>query len=132
MKAKNVLDKLKDMKLRRWGPAEYTEAKNSNEGESGQIDYETIYQFYKQKFIESDAKEYIEPIIENGIFPEHYSEVPDLHNQDIPTKSGIYKNMPTNGGDGMKIPLFNEIDFAEQDIEQDINKITLFIQYNVG
>lgn len=33
MKAKNVLDKLKDLKLRRWGPAEYTKAKNSN-GES--------------------------------------------------------------------------------------------------
>ena len=32
MKAKNVLDKLKDLKLRRWGPAEYTEAKNSNGG----------------------------------------------------------------------------------------------------
>lgn len=35
MKAKNVLDKLKDLKLRRWGPAEYTEAKNSNEGGIG-------------------------------------------------------------------------------------------------
>lgn len=35
MKAKNVLDKLKDLKLRRWGPAEYTEAKNSNEGDDG-------------------------------------------------------------------------------------------------
>ena len=35
MKAKNVLDKLKDLKLRRWGPAEYTEAKNSNGGGTG-------------------------------------------------------------------------------------------------
>lgn len=51
MKAKNVLDKLKDLKLRRWGPAEYTEAKNSNGGgdDSGgggndsKIDWESIY-----------------------------------------------------------------------------------------
>lgn len=35
MKAKNVLDKLKDLKLRRWGPAEYTKAKNSNGGGGG-------------------------------------------------------------------------------------------------
>lgn len=45
MKAKNVLDKLKDLKLRRWGPAEYTEAKNSNEGggEPGEIGSDVFF-----------------------------------------------------------------------------------------
>lgn len=75
MKAKNVLDKLKDLKLRRWGPAEYTEAKNSNGGGSGQIDYETIYQFYKQKFIESIPEQSLEQFLEQTIIPEHYTDI---------------------------------------------------------
>lgn len=71
MKAKNVLDKLKDLKLRRWGPAEYTEAKNSNGGGSGEIDYEAIYQFYKKKVIESIPEE----SLEEARIPEHYADI---------------------------------------------------------
>lgn len=46
MKAKNVLDKLKDLKLRRWGSAEYTKAKNSNEEDGGDDSEDNGYMFF--------------------------------------------------------------------------------------
>lgn len=94
MKAKNVLDKLKDLKLRRWGPAEYTEAKNSNEGDDGcsggstEIDYEAIYQFYKNKLIEATPQEFLE----SAIIPEHYAFIEIGHgpSSEYENKFGIW------------------------------------------
>jgi len=89
MKAKNVLDKLKDLKLRRWGQAEYTEAKNSNRGGSGEIDYEDIYQFYKKKVIETISEEYLE----EAIIPEHFIDIVDGTGEsaEYENKYGIWK-----------------------------------------
>lgn len=47
-----LLDKLKDLKIRRWGPSEYTDAKNAGGGGNGEIDYEAIYQFYRKLLID--------------------------------------------------------------------------------
>lgn len=63
MKAKNVLDKLKDLKLRRWGPAEYTEAKNSNGGGIGNDVFFVPATTQPKYFINDDGTELID--IEN-------------------------------------------------------------------
>lgn len=60
MKAKNVLDKLKDLKLRRWGPAEYTEAKNSNRGSGSNSDVFFVPATIQPKYFFGNNPEIIE------------------------------------------------------------------------
>ena len=71
MKAKQLLDTIKNLDLRRFGKNEYTDAKNKSGGGSGEIDYEAIYQFYKKKLVEGIPEQYLE----QAIIPEHYADI---------------------------------------------------------
>lgn len=84
-----------DLDLRRYGNSLYSKAEQSGGsddgggGDSTEIDYEAIYQFYKKEITESAP----EPLLLGAIIPEHLSDVQDvsIHNDEYVGKMGIWK-----------------------------------------
>ena len=60
-----------DLDLRRYGKMLYSKAENSEEGGSGEVDYEAIYQFYRKIVLESVPEEYLQ----SAVIPEHLDDV---------------------------------------------------------
>ena len=107
MKAKQLLDTIKNLDLRRFGKNEYTDAKNNSGGGSGEIDYEAIYQFYKKKLVEGISEQYLE----QAIIPEHYADIEAGigDSKEYENKLGVWSGAAREGD----LPLFNIIDMSE-------------------
>ena len=96
-----------NLDLRRYGKNLYTKAEESGGGgDSGEVDYEAIYQLYKNKIIKNIPEEYLEHVI----IPEHYAdiEVGSGMSEEYADKLGIWK-------DTEYAPRGSEILFADVD-----------------
>ena len=78
------LKKNKDLDLRRYGKNLYTKALqsggggSSEGGEGGVVDYEGIYQFYKQQILSVLPPE----TAEGFIVPEHFEDIIEIYGQE--------------------------------------------------
>lgn len=93
---------------------------DSGDEDSTEIDYEAIYQFYKQKVIESIPEEYLEQVI----IPEHYSDIENGNgnSNEYINKSGIWYSE--------SLPLGSKLLFCEIDFNSEIEKNIYFGTYN--
>lgn len=100
-----------DLDLRRYGNKLYSKAEQSggsggddSSGDSTEIDYEAIYQFYKNQIISYLPEEEIE----NYIIPEHYAdvEIGVGTSQEYIGKNGIWK---ISGGSAPGKTLFDDL-----------------------
>lgn len=73
-----ITKKNMDLDLRRYGKMLYSKAEKSGGSDDGgdgggstEVDYEAIYQFYKNKIVESIPEQYLEQVI----IPEHYTDI---------------------------------------------------------
>lgn len=85
------LQKNKDLDLRRYGKNLYTKAlqsggDGSSEGGGEVVDYEGIYQFYRQQLLSM-----LPPEVETFIIPEHFEDIVDLEGEEYESNTqGIW------------------------------------------
>lgn len=109
-----------DLDLRRYGKMLYSKAEESggsggggDDGGSTEIDYEAIYQFYKNKLIELFPEE----LIQRSIIPEHFVDIEDGvgYSEDYENKTGIWKARNIAAIEN-PIVLFSDVDVFNSDI----------------